>query len=74
MNVICNFKGEYEDFKCRACKSEDEDQKHVVECKVLNSSEEKIEYGKIENGTVLEKLEIARILRKNIEILEQGIS
>ena len=40
-NVKCNFKGKYEDLKCRACKSEDEDQKHVVECKVLNSSKEK---------------------------------
>ena len=73
-NVKCNFKRMYEDLRCRACNMEDENQKHIVECQVLNSSKEKIEYEKIETGTVLEKLKIARIFKKNMEILEQGNS
>ena len=73
-NVKCNFKRMYEDLRCRACNMEDENQKHVVECQVLNSSKEKIEYEKIETGTVLEKLKIARIFKKSMEILEQGNS
>ena len=48
-NIKCNYKRKYEDLRCSTCKKEDENQKHVVECKVLNNSEEKIEYEKIEN-------------------------
>ena len=73
-NDKCNYKRIYEYLRCRACNMEDENQKHIVECQVLNSSKEKIEYEKIETGTVLEKLKIARIFKKNMEILEQGNS
>ena len=71
MNVKMNFKGKYDELDCRACKKEQEDQKHVFECKELNQEVIKIEYGKIFNGTVNEKVEIARRFKKNMEILEQ---
>ena len=50
---------------------EEEDQKHVVECEILNQGKEKIEYGKIFNGTVSEKVKIARRFKTNLELLEK---
>ena len=38
---------------------------------MLNKGEEKIEYDKIFNGTVREKVKIARRFKYNLEILEQ---
>ena len=34
-----NFKGMHEDFKCKMCNEENENQKHVIECKILNKDE-----------------------------------
>ena len=70
-NVKTNLKGKYDMLECRACKSEPETQKHIVECKTLSKEEEKIEYEKIYDGTVMEKLMIARKFQKNFEILEE---
>ena len=64
-----NLKGKYDKLECRACKIEEETQKHIVECKVL--SKEKVEYEKIYEGTVIEKLIITRKFQKNYEILEE---
>ena len=70
-DVKKNFKGKYDSQECRACKMEEEDQKHVVECEILNQGKEKIEYGKIFNGTVSEKVKIARRFKTNLELLEK---
>ena len=66
-----NLKGKYDKLECRACKIEEETQKHIVECKVLSKEKEKVEYEKIYEGTVIEKLIIARKFQKNYEILEE---
>ena len=66
-----NLKGKYDKLECRACKIEEETQKHIVECKVLSKEKEKVEYEKIYEGTVIEKLIITRKFQKNYEILEE---
>ena len=70
-DVKKNVKGKYDSKKCRACKIEEEDQKHIVDCEILNQGKEKIEYGKIFNGTVSEKVKIARRFKTNLELLEK---
>ena len=43
-----------------------ESQKHIVqECKILNEDSQKIEYEKIFNGTIQDKLKIARRFQEN---------
>ena len=70
-SVKTNFKGKYNEFECRACKVEQEDQKHVYECKKLNQEVIETEYEKIFNGTVREKVRLAQRFKTNIEILEK---
>ena len=69
-NVKTNLKGKYDDLECRACRTEEESQKHITEeCKILNKETEKLEYETLFNGTVNEKIRIARKFQKNYEIL-----
>ena len=70
-DVRMNFKGKIDTYECRACKIEEEDKKHIVECQILNKGKEQIEYDRIFNGTVREKMKIARRFKYNLEILEQ---
>ena len=70
-NVKTNLKGKYDELECRACKIEQETQKHIVECIVLSKEKEKIEFEKIYHGTVEEKVIIARKFQKNYKILEE---
>ena len=69
-----NLKGKYESYECRACKEENESQEHVIKnCKILNQEGEKVEYDKILNGTVKEKLKVAKKFQENFEMLEKLI-
>ena len=71
-NVKNNLKGKYDSLYCRGCKILEESQKHIVEeCKILNEDRQKIEYEKIFDGTVLEKLKIARKFQENYQKLEE---
>ena len=66
-----NMKGNYDSLYCRGCKIAEESQKHIVqECKILNDDNQKIEYEKILNGTIQEKLKIARKFQENYMKLE----
>ena len=67
-----NLKGKYDQLECGACGFFEEDQKHILECKVLNRNKtiQDIKYEKIFNGTVAEKLKIARIYSENFAKLE----
>ena len=67
-----NLKGKYDDLECGACGLEEESQQHIIKCKELNKnrSKEEVEYSKIFNGTVIEKLKIAKMFQENFEILE----
>ena len=70
-DVKTNFKRKYENLECRACMSEEESQKHLIECKILNQQLEQLEYEKIYNGTVEDKLKIARRFQTNLKFIEQ---
>ena len=71
-NVKTNLKGKYDELECMACRLEEENQKHIIqECKILNKETEKIEYEELFNGTVKEKIRIARKFKKNYEILSE---
>ena len=62
-----NLKGKYDDLECGACGLEEESQQHIIKCKELNKnrSKEEVEYSKIFNGTVIEKLKIAKMFQEN---------
>ena len=67
-----NLKGIYDNLECSACGKEEESQKHIVLCEELNKEQnnKKVNYDKIFNGTVTEKLIIAKIFKENFDILE----
>ena len=70
-NVKTNFKGKFDNLECRACEIEDETQKHILECTILNKELEKLDYEKIFKGAVSEKMKIARRFKSNMDVLEQ---
>ena len=67
-----NMKGSYENLECTACGLEEENQKHILECKILNinGKYEEVKYEKLFNGRVSEKLIIARKFKENFDMLE----
>ena len=71
--VKCNFKNEYENLECRACKMKEETQEHILSCEILNptSSADSLEksYKNIKVGSVEEKLKVAKKFKENIEKL-----
>jgi hypothetical protein len=71
--VKVNLKGSYDYLECRACGLEEENQKHIIHCEKLNQSKktEEINYDKLFDGTVLEKLKIAKVFKENLKILDQ---
>ena len=71
-NVKTNLKGMYDNLECTACGLEEESQIHIVVCKKLNENrlEKILKYEKIYNGTVNEKLLIAKIFKENYDVLE----
>ena len=68
-----NLRGKYDNLECGACGLEEESQQHIMKCKVLNKNkeEEDIDYEKLYNGTVTEKLKIAQKFEENFSILEK---
>jgi hypothetical protein len=69
-----NLKGTYDYLECRACQKVEENQKHILICPVLNKnrSSEEIKYEKLYNGTVSEKVKIAKRFKENFKILEKA--
>ena len=70
--VKVNFRGKYDNLECRACDKEEESQQHILVCQVLDRKNnfEEIEYEKLFNGTVSEKLKVAQKFKENLDILE----
>jgi hypothetical protein len=70
--IKVNLKGKYDTWECSACGNEEETQQHVIECKELNRNKsiEDIKYDKLFNGTVIEKLKIAKMFKENFDKLE----
>ena len=68
-----NMKEMFDDRNCRACGLEEESQKHIIQdCIKLskNRGDMNVKYEKLFNGTVSEKLMIAKIFKENYEIVE----
>ena len=70
--IKVNLKGKYDTLECSACGIEEENQQHVICCKEINEkrSMENIKYENIFNGTVEEKLKIAKVSKENFDKLE----
>ena len=73
-NVKTNFRGKYDNFECELCNEEDENQKHMLECKEIMKKikvEVKIpEYDELFKGNVRKQLEIAKAFLENMKIKE----
>ena len=70
-NVKLNFRGKFENFECRACNKEEESQKHIMECKIINKNKniENIpNYEKIFETNVREQVKIAKKFIENMKI------
>ena len=71
-----NQKNRYETYECEACEIADESQEHILKCEVIlkmqqeSEQYEKLEYEKIMNGNVNEQYEIAKLFKKNMDIIE----
>ena len=76
-DVKMNMKNKYESNECEACGENEETQEHVLNCEIILSmheeyeKSEKEEYEKIENGSVKEKIKVAKLFMKNIKIIEK---
>ena len=71
-DVKTNIKGKYETFECDACKTEQETQKHIIKCNILNEKNEKepIEYEEIFTGNVKMKIAIVKRFLENTKLRE----
>ena len=67
-----NLKGKYDNLECTACGLEEESQEHILKCTELNRNKEieEVNYERIFNGTVAEKLKIAHRFKENYDLLE----
>jgi hypothetical protein len=67
-----NLKGKYDNWECSACGMEEESQEHNIKCELLNGNieTEEVDYEKIFNGTVAEKLKIAQRFKENHDLLK----
>ena len=74
-DVKTNYKGKYESFQCEACQHiefEEESQKHIMICKILNENKENIpEYEGIYYGNVEMKVKIAKHFLERIKTREK---
>ena len=68
--VKINMRGKYDNLECEACGLEEETQQHIIKCEVLNRNkdDENIQYGRLLNGTVRDKLKSK--FQENNEVLE----
>ena len=70
-DVKINIKGKYDSLECGACGLAEESQQHIIECeKISDNKHTKVIYEKLLNGTVEDKLKIARAFKENFEKLE----
>ena len=64
------FRGKYEDFKCKICNENlEENQEHILKCKILNKfeNEKNIEYGEILKSDVKKQIRIVRKFLENMK-------
>ena len=69
-----NLKGLQDSYECEVCNEEEETQEHILNCKEINkveNNEKRIEYEKLFDGSVKDKLEIAKLFKQNFEIRKE---
>ena len=72
-DVKMNMKNKYESNEWEACGENEETQEHFLNCEIILSmheeyeKSEKEEYEKIENGSVKEKIKVAKLFIKNMK-------
>ena len=69
-DVKANFRGKYEDFECKICNENlEENQEHILKCKILNKfeNEKNIEYGEILKSDVKKQIRIVRKFLENMK-------
>ena len=68
-----NLRGKYDNLECGACGLEEENQQHILDCKMLNGSkiQEELKYINLLTGTVTDKLKLAKRFKENFAILEK---
>ena len=71
-DVKNNLQGTYDNQECRICGEESETQQHILLCKVINKEKDlkEFKYDSLFNGTVEEKLKIARMFKENFETIK----
>ena len=74
-DVKINFRGKYDSFECEACNEEDEDQKHIIECReILKCKKNNMKPPDIDElfkGSLKKQLEVAQIFLENMDIKEK---
>ena len=71
-NLKVNMKGKYDNVECRACKKENESQKHVFECNAISVKlHEKETYEELLDGSLRQKIKLSEIMKKRIDKLQE---
>ena len=76
LNLKMNMKSQYDSYECLVCLKEDETQEHVYVCEEISKyqsivNSETPKYQQILNGTVNEKLKVARMMKEKLKIREE---
>ena len=76
LNLKMNMKNQYDSYECLVCLNEDESQEHVYICEEISKyqsivNSETPKYQQIFNGTVNEKLKVARNMKEKLRIREE---
>ena len=71
-----NMKGKYDSYECSACGEENENQEHVIKCNVLLQMNSEYDmnvrdYKHILNGNVAQQIQISRLFKSNMKILQK---
>ena len=62
-----NKKSQHETYECRACGNENECQKHIISCKILNKgNDRKLDYEKLFSDNVKDQKEICEKFKENM--------
>ena len=69
-----NKKSQHVTYECRACGKENESQKHIISCKILNNGKDKtIDYEKLFSDIVKDQKEICEKFKENMKYLMEII-
>ena len=74
-DVKTNFRGKYDSFECELCNEEDENQKHMIECReILKHKKTNIkppDFDELFKGNFKKQLEIAQTFLESMKIKEK---